>query len=764
MAGPQKRRGSLVSRAQGFRLGTAAAVLVVGGATFYVLNDGEGWLRKYPRALPKPSKADQAIFATYGGSPTCRSCHQDAYRLWEGSHHAMAERPIDPAIDSVAFQSHFKIRHGSSRDYVRTRRGKFEIVTTGPDGRQQAFVPERVLAVNPLRQFLVPFPRGRYQVTELAYDPNHPDWFNVYGDEDRRAGEWGHWTGRGMTWNVMCAGCHNTRVRKNYEPATDTYRTTLAERGVGCEACHGPMADHNAWQALHPNQTGDPTVRKIPREEMFHVCGSCHSRRSDLTGDFRPGENYFDHYSLSIPDETDLFYPDGQIRDEDFELTAFLGSRMHASNVRCIDCHEPHLGKVRIVGNNLCMVCHAAPAPPAPKIDPATHSHHKPGQRGDFCTDCHMPQTVYMQRHPRHDHGFTIPDPVLTREFGIPNACTRCHDDRDVEWSLEAVEKWYGDRMNRPSRDRARILARAKQGDDQVVDSLVALLQTETNGFWRAVSAGMLRRWSQQPKVASALLAATADDNSLVRSMSLRALEPLAAAREPAVEAAFRKRLDDPIRGVRLDAAWGLHRWLDTNSAAGRDLAHYLAHNSDQPSGLLQLGVFHLDRGQVAEALRQFQRAIAWDTNSAPLYDALAVALSMSEKPGQAVEALRRACDLAPQNAEYRYKLGLALNELGRLGEARAALEQAVALDPQFARAWYNLGLAYHATGQTENAIQSLLRAEAADPRAPQFPYARATILARAGRVAEARAAASRALQLQPDFREAAELLEALSR
>jgi len=104
------------------------------------------------------------------------------------------------------------------------------------------------------------------------------------------------------------------------------------------------------------------------------------------------------------------------------------------------------------------------------------------------------------------------------------------------------------------------------------------------------------------------------------------------------------------------------------------------------------------------------------------------------------------------------------LNELGRLGEARAALEQAVALDPQFARAWYNLGLAYHASGQTENAIQSLLRAEAADARAPQFPYARATILARAGRVAEARAAASRALQLQPDFREAAELLEALSR
>ena len=34
-----------------------------------------------------------------------------------------------------------------------------------------------------------------------------------------------------------------------------------------------------------------------------------------------------------------------------------------------------------------------------------------------------MPVTTYMQRHPRHDHGFTIPDPLLTKQFGTPNAC-----------------------------------------------------------------------------------------------------------------------------------------------------------------------------------------------------------------------------------------------------------------------------------------------------------------------------------------------------
>src|SRR5438876_229666 len=146
-----------------------------------------------------------------------------------------------------------------------------------------------------------------------------------------------------MTWNVMCAACHNTRLRKNYQESSDSYATTMAEMGVGCEACHGPMAAHNEYQlkklnegkALTPTPspnpigrgepgqpspltplpsdgrgesaraTADPTVKRISREEMFSVCGSCHARRSELTGDFHPGEKFSDHYALTIPDETD---------------------------------------------------------------------------------------------------------------------------------------------------------------------------------------------------------------------------------------------------------------------------------------------------------------------------------------------------------------------------------------------------------------------------------------------------------------------------
>lgn len=59
----------------------------------------------------------------------------------------------------------------------------------------------------------------------------------------------------------------------------------------------------------------------------METCAACHARRGELTGDLVPGEAFFDHFTLSIPDTTELFYPDGQVHEEDYEFTAFLGSR-----------------------------------------------------------------------------------------------------------------------------------------------------------------------------------------------------------------------------------------------------------------------------------------------------------------------------------------------------------------------------------------------------------------------------------------------------
>ncbi|MDA1275955.1 MAG: tetratricopeptide repeat protein [Verrucomicrobia bacterium] len=736
------------------------------------------WKTAWQTRTPKDSEKEAAIsgastirpqdevFAAYAGSASCAECHSVQFDDWKKSNHGLAERNVDFNLDQDAFDPAQSIKHGTETSEARHANGKLELETRGKSGSKELFAMERVIGVDPLKQFLVAEKGGRYQVTEFAVDPRNdtPEWFDIFGDENRQPGEWGHWTGRGMNWNNMCAACHNTRVRKNYQHTSDSYATAMAEMSVGCEACHGPMAEHVSWRRENRAYRGpDATVPEFAKDRLLATCGSCHSRRSELTGDFRPGERFEDHHLLTIPDESDLFYPDGQVRDEDYEFTSFLSSRMHLAGVSCMDCHNPHTGKTLLPGNLLCMRCHEQPVAPAPKIDIASHMHHSPNEPGGRCIDCHMPQTVYMQRHWRHDHGFTIPDPLLTLEHGIPNACNRCHTEKSVDWAIAAANQWYGDRLDHPTRRRTRWIAEARNGKPGAQQNLLQILKEEPIPLWRAVAANLLKRWVADLVVREALLQSTSDTNAMVRGMSARALELLPRHQFSGVEAALNNLLNDPARSVRTEAAWAQRSDISTSERAARELLEFMNLNRDQPSGLLQFGQWHLDRGEIEPALEQFRRSVEWDPGSGVLRHALAVALSMVGNTAGAVVELEAASRLVPTDAEFRFKLGLAYNEIGKLADAIESLKEAVRLDPQYPQASYNLGLAYSAAGQPEAALQTLSKAESVDSASARIPYARATILMSLGRLEEAAAAASRALELEPSFSEAANLLRMTS-
>ena len=82
-----------------------------------------------------------------------------------------------------------------------------QALTRPDDGRGQA------LRLNTKNEAQVAEHQGEagslpLQPAELTFDPAKKEWFNVFGDERRQPGEWGHWRGRGMNWNSMCAHCH----------------------------------------------------------------------------------------------------------------------------------------------------------------------------------------------------------------------------------------------------------------------------------------------------------------------------------------------------------------------------------------------------------------------------------------------------------------------------------------------------------------------------------------------------------------------------
>ncbi len=739
-----------------------------------------GGCRQRPSPPPKPVVTaeptapilapEDAVHAKYAGSESCKKCHPAAFEKWHQSNHGRAERVVSKDQDHSAFSPKQTLVHGkdTSEAFVDAD-GLAKILTLGLDQKRHAYPVVRVIGNEPLRQFLIPAPGGRLQTCDVTLDPKKNEWFDVYGNDDARApGDWGHWTGQGMNWNAMCAACHNTRLRKNYEPQTNSYHTKMAEMSVGCEACHGPMKAHVEWQEKSPLiHSKDPTLSKPNRDQVMETCAACHARRSELTGDLIPGESFYDHFSLTLTDETETFYPDGQIHDENYEFTSFMSSRMQHAGVRCADCHDPHSNKLRVAGNPLCMNCHAggrSDFPTAPVINPEAHSHHGTDSTGNQCVSCHMPVTTYMQRDPRHDHSFSIPDPKLTQEFQVPNACNRCHSDKDAAWAIAANQKFYGEKPDRPSRTRALIIAKARRRDPSARAGLIKLLASDESPIWKASACRLLEPWVNEPAVAQALLSQITHPSPLVREAATRILGNLVKSDHPEIRHALQTLLDDPARSVRIAAAWALCDTLDLSLRAGRELVHMLDLNADQPTGRMQLSQFAFFRGDTPGAIRQMRKAIQWDPNSPPFHHDLGILLNTSGDSQAALSSFKEAVRLDPENPEYSYKLALALGETGSPAEVVAALETTVKLDPTYARAWYNLGLARSGMNQAQAAITALRQGESADPSDSAIPYARATIHARLGQNQDALAAAARALQLRPDFTEAKQLIQALSR
>ena len=249
-----------------------------------------------------------------------------------------------------------------------------------------------------------------------------------------------------------------------------------------------------------------------------------------------------------------------------------------------------------------------------------------------------------------------------------------------------------------------------------------------------------------------------------MRGSAVQSLAPLIEMNVSGVRSALEPMLSDPVRNVRVAAAWALRSDVDLTSTAGKELEHMLHLNADQPSGQMQLGQFHYSRNNVPKAIEHMQRAVEWDTGSPPFRRDLAMMHSIAGDVKRGIAELNEAIRLAPKEAQYRYELGLAWNELGDMNQAITALREAVKLEPRLSRAWYNLGLGLNQQGKVQEALDTLAQGSSANPTDPALPYVRATILANAGRREEAQAEVFRVLNLQPNHREALQLREALSR
>jgi len=136
--------------------------------------------------------------------------------------------------------------------------------------------------------------------------------------------------------------------------------------------------------------------------------------------------------------------------------------------------------------------------------------------------------------------------------------------------------------------------------------------------------------------------------------------------------------------------------------------------------------------------------------NAGAVWQVLGLALTRQGK--DALQALKMAAQLLPNDAGVHNNLGNALGRLGQLDEAVASYRRALLLSPDFAEAHNNLGHALLDLGQPDNAAASCRRAVELKPRFAEAHDNLGCALLELGRFDDAVASYRRALELEPGF------------
>jgi predicted CXXCH cytochrome family protein len=689
--------------------------------------------------------------ATYVGREACKDCHRKAYDAWTGSDHDLAMQEANESTVLADFNDATFEQFGVVSRFYR-KDGGFWVRTEGPDGAMGDFQVAYTFGVRPLQQYLIRFPGGRLQCLTIAWDVARRRWYSLYPDRRIPPGDWLHWTRGAQNWNGMCSECHSTHVHKGYDPDTDTYDTTWSEIDVSCEACHGPGSLHVAWARIPPMARPNSddyrlviSTRGMSAREQVELCAPCHSRRF-LLHDYEhaPGTDVLDHLVPSLLEEN-LYFPDGQIRDEVYVYASFLQSKMYRHGVRCTDCHDPHTTKRHKDGNDLCLQCHRGDV-----YNTSEHHFHKPTWEGKpspgwLCQNCHMPQRVYMGIDWRADHSLRVPRPDLSLTLGTPNACSvpACHGDKPVAWAAQWTAKWYG--QARP-RHYGSTIAAAREGRPGARDDLIRLTQDRLYpAIVRATAVSLLDRYDG-PETRQVLIRALGDEESLVRWAAVDHA-PMLAPEERLGRLA--PLLADPVEAVRAQAARmlgeiGAANLKERDAAAFRTaLAEYersMRYTADFPSSGYNLGNLYAAMGRPQDAEREYERSLRIDPLFVRSRVNYSLLLSATGRNGEAEQQLRAALAAEPDLPEANYNLGLLLAETGKLDEAAQVLGKAARERPDFPRVHYNLGLLLSQLGRTADAERSLARALALEPDNADYLFAMTDLHLRRGDRAAAEA------------------------
>jgi hypothetical protein len=331
--------------------------------------------------------------SAFAGSATCASCHKDIYRSHISTAHYLDSRPGSKEYIKGSFDSgknHFV--YNKETEVVLEQKDHRFFQTSFTNGHESQSHPfDIVVGSGRKGQTYLYWNNGNLFQLPISYSTALDSWCNSPGYPadaaifNRRVPSY-------------CLECHSTyagieernTADKGTEDKEDIFNKDQIIYGIDCEKCHGPAAEHVAFQTAHPLEKKGMYIinaKNLSRQQRLDVCALCHSgARIQL----RPA------FSFKVGDTLDKFSL-AKYNNEDAATLDVHGNQyglltsskcFRLSQMDCSSCHNVHVNEANSAGlfSQRCMTCHNESSHITCSIMQT------PGLiLSNNCIDCHMP-------------------------------------------------------------------------------------------------------------------------------------------------------------------------------------------------------------------------------------------------------------------------------------------------------------------------------------------------------------------------------------
>jgi hypothetical protein len=322
----------------------------------------------------------------FAGSAACAGCHKDIFESHIKTAHYLDSRPAAKQFIKGSFEDgknkfvynkwmEVKLEAKENGFYqtayvngIKTQSEPFDIVIgSGRKGQTYLYWDENKL----------------YQLPVSFYTPLN-NWCNSPGYSS-------NYIKFGRIIPAQCLECHGTYALSEKDVDDQSiFDKSQIIYGIDCERCHGPAAEHVAYQTEHPQEKTARYIinaKLLNRQQRLDACALCHSGFRQATQpafSFNVGDKLDDFsHARYNPDSVSTLDVHGNQYGLLTSSKCFINSQMDCSS--CHNVHENEADKPALFSQR-CIACHATTTHESLNL-----STDKKEIFNSNCTDCHMP-------------------------------------------------------------------------------------------------------------------------------------------------------------------------------------------------------------------------------------------------------------------------------------------------------------------------------------------------------------------------------------